>query len=294
MKNFSSDLLEYLQSDATVECFLADLFYIQLPSGYVLAATNAQTDLTWAGVTYKSILYGEWQKDAITTAVGTGSNSTRITVLANSTQYMPGTTTPLLQAIGRGLFGGAIVTIYTAYMAIAQYGNIIGIETDFVGQMGKIESLGRASCIFETNDLMYRLNIQMPRNLLQTGCRHTLFDAGCTLSAASYAESHTVAVGSTQLLFNLTVASGHAAPYFTQGFVTMLSGQNAGLSLMIKQQNSNSQIQIMTPFLLPVVVGDTMNLFPGCQKNLAYCEDVFSNQSHYAGTPYVANPETVL
>lgn len=40
------------------------------------------------------------------------------------------------------------------------------------------------------------LNIQMPRNVIQPGCRHTLFDTGCTLSAAAFTTSGACVAGS--------------------------------------------------------------------------------------------------
>jgi len=293
MKNFSTELLDFLMSDATDSAFLFTLFYIQLPNGQLLTATNAPTNLVWSGVTYYATQYGTWNKDTVTIEIGTGSNSCKVTVLADSTHYMPGSTIPLLQAMAGQLFNGAAITIYTAYMNTGDFGNIIGTEVDFVGQMGKIEAIGRSSCTFDVNDLMYRLNYQMPRNLLQSNCRHTLFDAGCTLNATAYESFFAVEAGSTQLLINTTTAFP-AVPYYSQGFIKMTSGQNSGLSMMIKQQNSTYQIQLMKPFLFPINVGDSFAIYPGCDKTLATCTTKFANEIHFGAFPFVPNPESVI
>ena len=39
--------------------------------------------------------------------------------------------------------------------------------------------------------------MQLPAIILQPGCTHTLFDAGCGLNKASFVENNTVQAGST-------------------------------------------------------------------------------------------------
>src|SRR6185312_6415109 len=129
--------------------------------------------------------------------------------------------------------------------------------------------------------LPYMLQEPWPRAQVQPGCRYTLFDQNCTLSKASFAQNHTVAAGSTQLLINLNTALPNASPYYEQGFITFTSGQNQGLSGTIVKQLSTTQLQMSGPFLLPVQTGDAFTVYPGCDKTLATCTVKFNNAIHF-------------
>lgn len=201
---------------------------------------------------------------------------------------------PLMSAMALGLFDGALITIQTAYMPINDYGHIIGVETKFAGIMGEISQLGRTSCAFTAHDMMYVLNLQMPRNLMSSGCRHALFDAGCTLSKAAHQQNRNCASGSGGLTITLNVPLPAAAPYYQQGFVTFSSGQNVGITRSIRTQVSTSQLMLSGLFPFAIGVGDAVEIFPGCDKTMSTCSSRFGNLIHFSGYSFIPAPETVL
>lgn len=414
-------MLDYLQSNATVEGFHDDLFTITFPGGAQKFVTSSQMPLTWAGQVYQSTNFGMWSKGQVTTEVGTGSNDCQITINDNQQASFTGPVTfsgaqgvngllrvdidtpgasnfglaistaaplvgwaiagsvntivsvalfvdgisagnatygasrpdvaaafpgqagspnlgwtatlntnkftqgpahtlsiiatdsagnqagttatfyvgqnigvPLMSAMALGLFDGAVIEIATAYMPINEYGFIVGIEPKFAGIMGEISQLSRTSCTFTVHDMMYLMNLQTPRNLMSSGCRHALFDAGCTLNKASFVQTRTVAGGSGGLTINLDSALPNASPYYQQGYVTFTSGQNSGITRSIRTQPATTQLFMSGLFPFAIEAGASMQIYPGCDKTAATCTNRFSNIIHFAGFPFVPAPETVI
>jgi uncharacterized phage protein (TIGR02218 family) len=138
-----------------------------------------------------------------------------------------------------------------------------------------------------------------PRNLIQSACRHVLFDPICGLTQANYAQSNSVAAGSNQLTINLGTALTSATWWnanmsVAQGKLQFTSGQNAGLWYAIKSQNSTTQIGLAVPTTFPVATGDAFTIYPGCDKTQATCQSRFNNLANNGGFPYVPNPEIAI
>lgn len=299
MKNFPAPLLAYLQANTTG--LRVDLIKIQLSSGQTIyACANSQVDITVSGTTYYATKYGNWSRGTVTSNIGTSATTMDLDVSADVTILTPGTNVSILQGIALGLFDGALVTVYTAYGVTNVNGiNIpdvsMGLETKFVGEETNIAKMGRTSAKLTISDMRYRFNDQSPRNLIQTSCRHTLFDSGCTLSKASFVVTFTAAGGSTQLTVIMNPIGTHPANYFNQGVLTGTSGANNGLSQTVRSyNNSTGAVTLVVPLLFPVSIGDGFSILPGCDKSMATCNGTFSNLIHYGGMPYVPIPETVL
>lgn len=183
--------------------------------------------------------------------------------------------------------------------------NPISVETKYAGFIKPNGSIARSQIKFEVADALYLLNQKLPRNIIQASCRHTLFDineftvygtrTNCTLNPASFASATmTVASGSTRQSLNTTASLGQAVPYFSLGYVTFLTGQNAGLSFTIKQQTSTTNLLLAASMPLPLAIGDTFTAFAGCDKTEATCNSKFANLIHFGGEPFVPNPEVAI
>jgi uncharacterized phage protein (TIGR02218 family) len=135
------------------------------------------------------------------------------------------------------------------------------------------------------------LNIQIPRNTYQPGCRHTLFDGGCTLSKAAYAVSGTVNSGSS--VSAILSSLSQATDYFTLGTITFTSGANAGTSRTIKWFGGGS-FALTQPLLFAPVAGDTFTAYPGCDKQMTTCASKYGNKANFGGTPYVPQAERAI
>ncbi len=83
-------------------------------------------------------------------------------------------------------------------------------------------------------------------------------------------------------------AGGTVAPpygdYFSQGFLTMTSGQAKGLSREVKYAHSG-QLALWLPLERPVAVGDTFTIQVGCVKTTAACRYKFNNLLNFGGYP---------
>lgn len=194
-----------------------------------------------------------------------------------------------------GAFDGGIVTVSKGFFNKPAAGRQLdlspGIVPWFQGVVDQIQ-VGRFSVDLTINDIVQLLNVQMPRNILQSGCVHALFDAGCTLVKATFTTSGSISSGVTANSFNtgLTQANG----YFDMGVITFTSGILSGSSYAISTYlNASGNVKAVAPWAALPTAGDTFTIVPGCDKSQATCTTKFSNLPHYRGAPYVPQPETL-
>jgi len=160
----------------------------------------------------------------------------------------------------------------------------------------------RLSAKFTLMDDTIILNNAGPPNIIQPGCGHTLFDAGCTLNAANFVKSGTVISGSnnTGALTTLT----QPEDYFTLGRLTFTSGANAttpSTTYYIRQyKHAFGTLIPIRPFPNVPQAGDTFIILPGCPHTRAACINTdeaigpaFNNGPHFDGEPFVPAPETL-
>lgn len=164
-----------------------------------------------------------------------------------------------------------------------------GVLRIFAGRVAEVD-MGRTGACVSVNSHLELLNVQMPRNLFQAPCRHRLFDAGCTLSAPSYAVSGTVGAGSTRSV----LLSGAAAPggsgNYTLGRVVFSSGVNSGFSRSVRSWVPGT-FALISPLPFMPASGDTFSAYPGCDKTLGTC-GAFGNTANFGGHPFIPAPET--
>jgi uncharacterized phage protein (TIGR02218 family) len=303
-----SSLISFLQT--TPNCQKADLFSIFLPTGQNIFATEGQWDITltpgtpgWNGpqITFYASKYGKWTRGSITSEAtfAMHSNTMTLTCAPQVGVTFPGLDLGILSAIRNGLFDAAIVTVYTAYMPSAGYGDVSnGIETKWYGTITKVAAIDRVHGEFECADPFYLLNLKVPTRLIQTSCPWSFADNNCDVpgGAAAFTYNFTAKTGSTQLsLIPVTPFGGAAAAdgFFTQGVVKCLTGANAGLSQSVKAYTGGT-LTLPVRWLLPVVPGDTFSVIAGCDKTLSTCIRKFNNALHYGGMPFVPVPDTAL
>ena len=292
MKNVTTAMLNFLQSSAADSLYLADLIQIALIDGTTLYVTNGQLDIIYGGNTYSASGLGAWQRGRVSTKLGMQGTSMDLTVTADELTLVPGRPCSIIQGINLGLFDGATVTVYTAYMPT--YGDTsLGVETKFVGQWGEARKIGRTSAEVQCQSFLFLLNQPMPKALLQSSCRWALFGAGCTLNQSAYTSVNTVGSGSTQSTVNAATTITQANGYFTQGIIKFTSGQNLNLSTLVKLHNG--QVLSLEPALLfPVAVGDQFQISAGCDHQIVTCQTKFNNLTNFGGTPFIPNPENAI
>lgn len=262
----------------------ADLFTLTLSCGEVIRLTTSADPLTVNGQTF------------------TGANIQRTTIKQTSglevgqvTLQWNADTSPVARNLSAGQLASlgfldrAAVEIDRVVMA-APGDTSAGSAILFVGVVAQIDVDG-AQISLQVNSPVDLLDVQLPRNLYQSGCVWGLFDAGCGLSPAAYLVNGSAQAGCT----GTTIPAGlsQADGYFDLGQITFTSGQNAGLSRGVKSF-AGGTFEVFPAFPVPPAAGDTFEALPGCNKTRAQCTATFNNLARFRGYPFVPVPETAI
>lgn len=177
-----------------------DLFTISLATGAVLRLTSADQDITMPGGAFSysghtfSAAGPYINRSMMKQSIGFSVDSCEITL--TSPPGIQFGASPFLAAMAHGQFDGATVQVDRLFQRYWGDFSIGAQPAWFKGQVGAIDELDQAHCKFTINSKTELLNIQMPYNLYQPGCFHTLGDTGCTVNLATNTYAGTVAVGS--------------------------------------------------------------------------------------------------
>lgn len=163
------------------------------------------------------------------------------------------------------------------------------VVTLFIGFVSTITKLGQTHAEFKVKSPLRLLDMDMPRNSFSPGCLWTLFDAGCTLSKASFTSAFTVASANPLGVvpttpFTQTGADG--IPNYYQGRLHFLTGVNAGLQVVIAN-NDATQFNLQYPLYAIPAAGDTFEASVGCSKLDTTCLAKFANKANFRGFPRV-------
>lgn len=269
---------------------MADLWTITLINGAVLRYTSYDQNLTYGGHTF---LAGDLQfeRPGIKSTLGleVATLDVKVSPCEGGACQINGI--GALQAIAQGDLDWAVVRLERVFMSTPG-DTAPGTVVLFVGLVTDVRGVGRSSAEFTVSSYLYLLDVQLPRNLIQPGCRHVLYDSGCTLSKSAFRVSGVIAAGSNVkvLQTNLT----QTVQYFQLGVIAFTSGQNNGLSRAVIDYQANGQVTLAVNLPETPSVGDTFTIVPGCDKQQSTCQNKFNNLAHFGGFPYVPVPETVI
>lgn len=291
MKDATPALVELLRSKRQFAC--VDLFTIVRRNGDTMRYCTGDIPVLWEAqifTCYEAQLTGLRYR----IVAGLEADEQTLTIAAERSLMLDGQ--PYLDAIREGALDGARIKRERAYFD--GWGEFtgrpvlepVGCITVFTGFVSSIESITRVQAELQVKSNVALLDVQMPRNVWQASCIHTLFDGGCGHDRQSYGEIGTVGVGSTAV----DVAWDGATPaYYWNGSVRFTSGANANLTRAIK--NSNGAFLVLS-YPLPEIPaeGDTFVAWPGCEHTYEACGSKFSNQSNYRGFPFIPTAETAI
>jgi uncharacterized phage protein (TIGR02218 family) len=288
MKPAPTALVDYfntVRGSADAQLVMADAFLFALPNGTTLAYTNSEITFTYGGQTYIGngpLISGLKYKAAI----GLEADEQTITFAARTDQTFSAGE-PLLQALREGAFDGAEVMRYRVFWSDVVGGTLIGGVLLFKGRFSEIRGLGRTQAQISVKSDLVLLDIDMPRNVYQATCLHTLYDSGCTLSASAFATNGTVGSGSTVLTINWTGASLN----FQQGSIAFTSGANAGVSGTINSAVAGVSLTLIYPLQSAPSPGDAFTVHFGCDHTPGTCKAKFNNLANFRAFPYVPPPQ---
>jgi uncharacterized phage protein (TIGR02218 family) len=136
------------------------------------------------------------------------------------------------------------------------------------------------------------LDVQVPRDVYQPGCLNTLGDSLCGVTLAALAVTGTASGPSSADRTTVPHSLPQAAGHFDLGIMTMTGGANTGQRRTVRR-HTTGQLQVLQPWPLPVVAGDSFSVRPGCDKTQGTCTTKFSNLARFRGMPYIPVAETV-
>lgn len=276
--------------------YRANLYTFTLVNGTVYRWTDADRDIVSGGDTFIST-GPQISRDTVEFSASNAPQTTSLTLTIADGDTASGVgTLTILQAIAQGAFDRAQVKVEAAFMATFGDTAAMGTIILFSGRLATMSQINRASAQLEVRSYVELFDTQFPRNLYQASCPYTLYDAGCTLSRASFTVTGTVGTGSSSTIILPSSALGHTDAYFALGVLTFTSGANNGLSYVVKSYTaaSNGTITFERPALLPVAVGDTFTIAAGCDKTLTTCTDRFGNAANFGGQPFIPSAETAV
>ena len=291
MKPASSALIAYLNAARAapdMQLLFADTFTFTLRSGLILAYTNVDVTFTYSGVAYlaNSVLIDGLRYKA---SVGLEVDQQQITVSALATDTITGGA-PFLQALRDGAFDGCEVERARVFFSDRIGGTAVGAVTLFKGRLGTVDQIGRTSAKLTVNSDLVLLDIDMPRNIYQPTCLHTLYDSGCSLIKNAFGTNGSVGAGSTAAVINWSGANAN----FQQGSITFTSGVNTGVNANVNAVAAGASLTLGYPLQSTPAPGDAFTVYYGCDHTPGTCQSKFNNLANFRGFPYVPPPQMAV
>jgi uncharacterized phage protein (TIGR02218 family) len=281
MKTATFGLATFLNSSQ--QYFMADLITITLVDTTVLRYAVYDMDIVYNGHTFNSKA-SLFERSRVRTVLGVEVDTLDLKVWPKSGDTISGTSWPA--AVASGSLDGATVLLERVFMSAP--GVVYGGFVNFSGTVAEIAMTRTEIQVTVKSDLQL-LNVQMPRNLYQPGCQHTLYDADCGVSRSSFMASGTVTSGATrtQIPCGLTQTFG----WFASGYLVFTGGTFTGTKRTVKAY-SPGQVLLLNPLPAAPSAGDTFSIYPGCDKSQQTCTAKFNNVANFRGFPYIPIPET--
>lgn len=283
MKTISGALLTLMQN--STEFTLADLYTITLINGTVLRFTDFDMDLVSGGNTFSSS-GPTFKRSKTRIVIGLEVDTLDVEIYPKSTDLVNGLA--MLAAAAGGAFDGASLKLERAYLSPVP--TVVGTINIFSGLFADLE-IARAGMKARINSDVSQFSLQMPRNLYQANCMYSLYDTDCGVSRSAYAVGASDSGGSTVSSINCSIVQ--AQGFFNMGYVVWNTGVLAGLKRTIKFSGSGGFL-VYNPLPNAPSSGDSMTLYPGCDKNLTTCQTKFGNQTKFKGMPFIPVPETAI
>jgi uncharacterized phage protein (TIGR02218 family) len=274
MTRTASGALDGKLDDTTMT--LARIWSITRPDATVIYLTDADQDLVVDANTY--IAAQGFTVSSIMVAAGDPIQGMEISMPAN-TNGISGAD------VDAGLYDGSICEMkFVDYNAPTG-----GTMTVFGGVVGQTNhDRERDSIILSVTGLFGRNKVMNIENWSST-CRADLGDSRCTVDIDALKTNGTVTAIDSQFTFedtSLTLADDDVA----LGLVHWLTGNNAGLAMEVKGNvSATDKITMFTPAPFVIQVGDTYDVYPGCDKSLSTCRDTYNNVINFQGEPFIPN-----
>lgn len=165
------------------------------------------------------------------------------------------------------------------------------------GNIGQVRR-GKAAFVAEVRSLSHVLNQTIGRTF-QYYCDAALGDARCgiDLDGPAYKGSGQIISVDADRVFTASGIGGFAPDWFALGFVTWLSGANAGRRAEVARHSIFGgvvQIELFEPPVRPLAIDDAFDIRAGCDKLLSTCRAKFANAINFRGFPHMPGDDAVV
>lgn len=171
--------------------------------------------------------------------------------------------------------------------AMVEAGNIIcqnavAIFRGFVDNITANENLCEITVMSNVAKLNYSNS-----SLFSPICRECLGSAKCRVDLEQYKANGTVldVISQDCIVGNHRENKNVAVGYYKYGTIKFLSGKLRGVSMQIKDE-VDGKIYLLRNTKL-VEIGNSYEIFAGCNKTLSVCKNKFNNVVNFRGEPYI-------
>lgn len=165
------------------------------------------------------------------------------------------------------------------------------------GALGQIRR-GRLHFVAEMRSLAHVLGQTIGRTF-QASCDAALGDTRCgvDLNHPAIKATGTAVSISGDRGFVVTGLSGFTVGWFALGTLQWLTGTNTGRVAEVLSHaisGANVKITLLEKPIRPIEVGNTFDIFTGCDKRLESCQAKFSNVVNFRGFPHIPGQDTII
>lgn len=270
MKSLSTALKAAVSSGSTSLCYIVA---ITLWNGQQFFFTDSDKDVVVGSTTFRSDL--GCSVSQLRWVLGTSAQSCAINTFIDDT----GITS---QMIDRGAIDDARVQVDIVDWSDTSLGTI----KCFLGFVAKASYQDRWTCALDCQPLLSR-DKTLADEVFSSNCRTDFGDARCKVDIDALKVTTAVTASPTRQSFS--TGDGSADNHWQTGLAAFTSGANAGISVEIAASDHTGSIVLRG--ILPYVpaIGDSVTLYPGCDKTPARCHD-YGNMVNFRGEPFAVAP----
>lgn len=200
---------------------------------------------------------------------------------------------PMMRVAHSGGLDESRLTLSRCFMR--EPGDVVGIVEMFGGYV-EIKSGGGLELQLEVKSAVRWLNVDFPMQKYYPTCPWNLYGAGCGLNIDNWKSEGTVVSAQNTSVATVSVLTEEDG-YYNEGGVEFLSGALAGIIAPVRRSwdiSGNTKIEFLMPLAAIPAYGDTVKIYPGCDKSPATCENKFNNYLRNRATPFVPLKETIV
>lgn len=280
MKTISAALQAHMNGDLTT---ITKLFWLQTKLGVIYSFTSLDRDVTYLGVTYKSIASVGFTQIARTADMSV--DNVQITGMLENIAGL-GNFTSL--DITSGALDYAQINVYYVNWADLTQGHVWVLrgtlgEVDIMDGQYQAEIMGLTQALQQT---LGRVTCQ--------SCSWAFGGVECGVNVPALMQPGVVSSVANVTTFQTTSAGILAQPvnWATRGYLTWTGGANIGSKMDIRAHAPNSNtLELWLPPAGAIAVGDTFNLYPGCDLQYSSCRDKWNNYLNFGGMKDVPGPD---